>query len=230
MSPADPINTARFPELFRDEVFRLETRRLWLRWPKATDVPLLGEIVAVAACAHDGVKWPLAWDGQAGSVPAMVLRMRAANASGEGCFLALADKAHPEKPIGLIGIDATLAERSGENPDATLPDGASLGFLLDVRRQGYGLMTEAARALVGAALMYSGLESIRGDAGMSGLGARRLLEKAGFRPAGPRVPADVPLSTLVARREAGTKPAYRARRESSAAATGAAETTSCGAC
>ena len=26
-----------FPEIARDEVFRLETRRLWLRWPRAAD-------------------------------------------------------------------------------------------------------------------------------------------------------------------------------------------------
>ena len=26
-----------FPDLTRDDVFRLETRRLWLRWPRAAD-------------------------------------------------------------------------------------------------------------------------------------------------------------------------------------------------
>ena len=26
-----------FPELTRDDVFRLETRRLWLRWPRMAD-------------------------------------------------------------------------------------------------------------------------------------------------------------------------------------------------
>ena len=199
MSPTDPISDARFPELFRDEVFRLETRRLWLRWPKATDAPLLGEIVAVAACAHDA-KWPLAWDGQAGSVPGMVLRMRAANASGEGCFLVLADKSDPGRPIGLVGIDTLAA------------GGPSLGFLLDVRRQGYGLMTEAARALLGAAHLFAGIDGIRGDAAMSGLGARRVLEKAGFKPIGPRNDAETLPSAMEARREAGSRPARRAPR------------------
>ena len=27
-----------FPDLTRDDVFRLETRRLWLRWPRLADV------------------------------------------------------------------------------------------------------------------------------------------------------------------------------------------------
>ena len=26
-----------FPDYFRDDVFRLETQRLWLRWPTAAD-------------------------------------------------------------------------------------------------------------------------------------------------------------------------------------------------
>ena len=30
-----------FPDLTRDDVFRLETRRLWLRWPREADVPSL---------------------------------------------------------------------------------------------------------------------------------------------------------------------------------------------
>ena len=190
MSSADPIHNERFPDLFRDEVFRLETRRLWLRWPKSADAAMLGEIVAVAACAHGEARWPLAWDGLVGSVPAMVLRMRAANTSGEGCFFVLADKAQPDQPIGIVGID-TLAT-----------GGPSLGFLLDVRRQGFGLMTEAARAVVSATHRYAGIDRIRSDASMSGLGARRVFEKAGFRLHAQRENATSPMNAMEARREA----------------------------
>ena len=31
-----------FPEITRDDIFRLETQRLWLRWPRAAD----GEAIA----------------------------------------------------------------------------------------------------------------------------------------------------------------------------------------
>ena len=200
MSSADPIHNERFPDLFRDEVFRLETRRLWLRWPKASDAPLLGEIVAVAACAHGEARWPLAWDGLAGSLPGMVLAMRAANTTGEGCFLVLADKAQPDKPIGIVGIDTLTV------------GGPSLGFLLDVRRQGFGLMTEAARAVVGAAHRYAGFERIRGDASMSGLGALRVFEKAGFRLLAQRENEASPMNAMEARREAVRKPPSRGER------------------
>ena len=39
-----------FPDIARDDVFRLETPRLWLRWPQAADAP------AISATAAGG-KW-----------------------------------------------------------------------------------------------------------------------------------------------------------------------------
>ncbi len=33
-----------FPELARDDVYRLETWRLWLRGPRAADAPRLSEL------------------------------------------------------------------------------------------------------------------------------------------------------------------------------------------
>jgi hypothetical protein len=33
-----------FPDLFRDDVFTLETPRLFLRWPKASDAPTVAEL------------------------------------------------------------------------------------------------------------------------------------------------------------------------------------------
>ena len=33
-----------FPDLLRDDVFRLETRRLWLRWPRAGDAAMIARL------------------------------------------------------------------------------------------------------------------------------------------------------------------------------------------
>ena len=30
-----------FPEIAKDDVFRIETRRLWLRWPRLADAPAM---------------------------------------------------------------------------------------------------------------------------------------------------------------------------------------------
>ena len=51
-----------FPDLLRDDVFRLETRRLWLRWPRAGDAALiarfLGEREVAEMTAHAPHPYP----------------------------------------------------------------------------------------------------------------------------------------------------------------------------
>ena len=37
MTAIDIPRTPSFSELFQDDVFRIETRRLWLRWPATAD-------------------------------------------------------------------------------------------------------------------------------------------------------------------------------------------------
>ena len=38
-----------FPDLTTDDIFRIETKRLWLRWPRASDV---ASITSFASLAH----------------------------------------------------------------------------------------------------------------------------------------------------------------------------------
>ena len=41
-----------FPDLTRDDVFRLETRRLWLRWPRHADVQAIVRLAGETAVAE----------------------------------------------------------------------------------------------------------------------------------------------------------------------------------
>ena len=41
-----------FPELTRDDVFRLETRRLWLRWPRMADATAILKLAGEKAVAE----------------------------------------------------------------------------------------------------------------------------------------------------------------------------------
>ena len=47
-----------FPDLTRDDVFRLETRRLWLRWPRHGDVQALVRLVGEKAVAEMTARIP----------------------------------------------------------------------------------------------------------------------------------------------------------------------------
>ena len=42
-------STLRFPSITRDEVFRIETRSLWLRWPRAEDLVAMASFFSDAS-------------------------------------------------------------------------------------------------------------------------------------------------------------------------------------
>ncbi|MDP4002234.1 GNAT family N-acetyltransferase [Methylobacterium sp. NEAU K] len=154
-----------FPDLTRDDVFRIETRRLWLRWPTAKDAPAITKLAGERDVAEmtDRIPHPL----ERHAVDAFVLRLRSANSTGTGLTLALAQRAAPTSLIGLVEI-------SGH-------DGAPrLGYWLGRPWWGAGLMSEAARALVHAYFAYAGGERIEASALPSNPASRRVLEKAGF--------------------------------------------------
>ena len=41
-----------FPDLTADDIFRIETKRLWLRWPRASDAPTITSFVSLAQVAR----------------------------------------------------------------------------------------------------------------------------------------------------------------------------------
>lgn len=166
MSAPDTLLIRSLPELFRDEVFRIETRRLWLRWPMAGDAERLEEIATLEAAARGAgaAPHPLL----AGKVADRIAAARAANESGGGLVLALALKGERGAPVGLVTADPARGSA------------LSLCFLLDVRHQGRGLMSEAVGGLVDALFAYGPHRVIRGPAALANHAGRRVLEKCGF--------------------------------------------------
>lgn len=163
-----------FPDLTRDDVFRLETRRLWLRWPRRSDVPailrLAGEKAVAEMTSHVPHPYP------AGEADAFVLSTRRANAEGAGLTLAVTPRREPGTAIGMVGIVA----RDGA---------ASLGYWLGSPHWGEGLATEAARALIDAYFGYTAAEELRVSARVINGASRRVIEKCGFVPTGSRLEA-----------------------------------------
>ncbi len=167
MSSPENVLILPLPELFRDDVFRIETRRLWLRWPTSSDTARLHEITTseTAARGAGATPHPLL----AGDVVERIASACTTNAAGSGLVLALSSKARPGEMIGLVSLDAT---RTGA---------LSLRFVLDVGYQGNGLMTEAIRGLAHAVFTFGPHRAICGPPGLTNHAARRVLEKSGFR-------------------------------------------------
>ncbi|MDP4023073.1 GNAT family N-acetyltransferase [Methylobacterium sp. NEAU 140] len=168
-----------FPDLFRDDVFRIETRRLWLRWPTARDAGAITRLAGDRAVAEMTARIPHPLERRV--VDAFLLEVRGANLAGTGLTLAIADRAAPGRLIGLVGI--ALAE-GGEAPH--------LGYWLGRERWGTGLMSEAAAALVHAYFAWAGGTRLIAEARVDNPASRRVLERAGFVAEG-RTVRSVPL-------------------------------------
>ena len=86
-----------FPDLLRDDVFRLETRRLWLRWPRAADAALIASLAGERDVAETTAHIPHPFPP--GAAADFVLKARAANMGGGELVLALAPKASPRAMV-----------------------------------------------------------------------------------------------------------------------------------
>jgi RimJ/RimL family protein N-acetyltransferase len=159
-----------FPDIAKDDVFTLETARLWLRWPRASDA---------AAIERYGSRWEVARHTARiphpypkGSAERFIFAAREANALGRDLTLVLALKSAPRAVVGAISL-----ERRGT-------DRLTLGYALAPEVWGKGLATEGVRAMVDAAFSLSEVSVIEASVHVGNPGSLRVLEKTGFAHVG----------------------------------------------
>ena len=159
-----------FPDLFHDDVFTLETRRLFLRWPKASDIASLvieaGDIRV--AEPHAVIPHPYRpADGMA-----FVADARAKNAEGQGIYLAIASRRAPDRLIGVVSLRIRPA---GE---------ISLGYWLGHAHWGQGYAIEAVQAVLDAAFLFAAVETIIAEVRVTNERSRLVLQRSGFQYVG----------------------------------------------
>jgi RimJ/RimL family protein N-acetyltransferase len=159
-----------FPELTRDDVFRLETRRLWLRWPRMADASAILRLAGEKAVAEMTASIPHPYPTDA--VEPFIFAMRKGNALGEHLALAITPRARPNELIGMIGA----------HPQATgVP---FIGYWLGTPHWGKGQATEAVQALIDTLFTLLDIPAIDADTRVINPASRRVLEKSGFRQEG----------------------------------------------
>ena len=155
-----------FPEITRDEVFRLETKRLWLRWPHPRDVQAMQPWIGLAEVAQRTASWPV---GATEDMTAERLaRVRSSNSLGSGLTLALTPRGDDARVVGLCGIGLA----AGTPPE--------FGYQLDPDWRGLGLMPEAVAALARMAFWLLHADRIAARVVIGNTASRRVLEKCGF--------------------------------------------------
>jgi RimJ/RimL family protein N-acetyltransferase len=164
---------AAFPELTRDEVFMIGTRRLWLRWPRLDDAEELARVGGDPRVALNIATWPVAC-----SAPLARERIgmaRAANAAGTRFAFAIVRRDAWNQPIGLIGFSSALTD------DGLVATG---GYHLDPDHWGQGYASEALAGIVSMIRLLTRVRILRASVMPHNIGSVRVLEKSGFERVG----------------------------------------------
>jgi RimJ/RimL family protein N-acetyltransferase len=179
-----------FHYLARDDVFRLETRRLWLRWPQADDAPAFAKLAGDWEVARMTAALPHPYSLE--EADHFIRWSREDNARGAALRFALTLKGGERETIGVVSVEGGM-----ERP--------LLGYWLGRRYWGRGLASEAAQSTADAFFLFTGADELNALALEENRASRAVLGKLGFTEderldAGPGRCADSPTLRLVLRR------------------------------
>jgi RimJ/RimL family protein N-acetyltransferase len=156
-----------FPGIARDDIFQLETARLWLRWPRVSDA---------AAVQRYGSRWEVArytaripHPYPPGTAERFIYAAREGNSSGRDLTLVLTPIRGKREAIGAIGLELRGRDR------------LTLGYVLAPEFWGKGYVSEAVEAMVESAFSLTQAIEINASVRVENPASRRVLEKAGFR-------------------------------------------------
>jgi RimJ/RimL family protein N-acetyltransferase len=155
-----------FPDLARDDVFRLETPRLWLRWPRICDAASIHRFCSQWEVARYTARIPHPYP--AGSAERFIYAAREANASGRDLTLVMTTPKGKCDAVGSISLESRGADR------------LALGFALAPEAWGKGLATEAVEAVVGAAFSLTPAVEILASVRVENEASKAVLNKSGF--------------------------------------------------
>jgi RimJ/RimL family protein N-acetyltransferase len=155
-----------FPDLTADDIFRIETKRLWLRWPRASDAPAITSFASLAHVARMTASIPHPYPP--GEAEHFIMKARTGNAGGTALVLAITQKRGGRQTIGLLG--ATMAAGTD----------IEFGYVLAPPVWGKGFASEAVKALADTVFSLTQASRILANSRVNNIASRRVLEKTGF--------------------------------------------------
>jgi RimJ/RimL family protein N-acetyltransferase len=155
-----------FPDLARDDVFRIETPRLWLRWPRIGDAAAIHKFCSQWEVARYTARIPHPYPQ--GSAERFIYAAREANASGRDLTLVLTPIKGRRDAFGSISLESRGKDR------------LALGYVLAPGDWGKGLATEAALAMIDAGLALTPAVEILASVRIENEASRAVIEKCGF--------------------------------------------------
>jgi RimJ/RimL family protein N-acetyltransferase len=159
-----------FPDLARDDVFRIETPRLWLRWPRICDAAAIHKFCSRWEVARFTARIPHPYP--VGSAERFIYAAREANASGRDLTLVMTPIKGRRDAVGSISLESRGKDR------------LALGFVLTPDDWGKGLATEAAQAMIEAGFGLTPAVEILASVRVENEASRAVIEKCGFQLVG----------------------------------------------
>ena len=159
-----------FPDLARDDVFRIETPRLWLRWPRICDAAAIHKFCSQWEVARFTARIPHPYPQ--GSAERFIYAAREANASGRDLTLVMTPIKGKRDAVGSISLESRGKDR------------LALGFVLAPEAWGKGLATEAAQAMIDAGFGLTPAVEILASVRVENEASRAVIEKCGLALAG----------------------------------------------
>src|SRR5271167_4863232 len=159
-----------FPDLARDDVFRLETARLWLRWPRSSDDAAIHRFCSLWEVARFTARIPHPYP--AGSAERFIYAAREANASGRDMTLVMTPIKGKRDAIGSISLESRGKDR------------LALGYVLAPDDWGKGLATEAALAVIDAGFSLTPAVEILASVRVENEASRAVVATCGFAMVG----------------------------------------------
>lgn len=157
-----------FPDITCDDIFRVETPRLWLRWLRASDAQVVAAFAALAPIAQMTATIPHPYP--AGEAERFILAARAATAAGQALILAITLKNKARTLIGLVSAQA----------EALSAHEVEIGYVTAPAHAGRGYATEAVQGMVDTVFNLTEVRSITANSRIINPASRRVLEKSGF--------------------------------------------------
>jgi RimJ/RimL family protein N-acetyltransferase len=163
-----------FPDIARDDIFRLETARLWLRWPRVSDAPAIERYSSQWEVARYTARIPHPYPR--GTAERFIYAAREGNTSGRDLTLVMTPIRGKREAVGAVSLELRGRDR------------LTLGYVLAPEYWGEGYASEAVAAIVDAAFSLTLAVEIEASVRIENPASRRVLEKAGFRfvGAGPQ--------------------------------------------
>ncbi len=155
-----------FPDMARDDVFRLETPRLWLRWPRICDAAAIHKFCSQWEVARYTARIPHPYPP--GSAERFIYAAREANASGRDLTLVITPIKGKSDAIGSISLESRGRDR------------LALGYALAPEAWGKGLATEAAEAMIDAAFRLTSTVEVLASVRVEDEASKAVVEKCGF--------------------------------------------------